>query len=126
MKDEDIAKKYFFCKNNERAAFEAGIKLGTIYHQFIGSPVTRKNVRTLEKAIEDGARAQPFVTDVKVEIDRKKLYKKRSVYGYKILTPDMLKVWLRVEYENYTVECELKHIAELKYPLMYVTSIKKV
>ena len=26
--------------NKEIAAFEAGIKLGVLYHQFVGSPVT--------------------------------------------------------------------------------------
>jgi hypothetical protein len=32
----DVADSYFSCTDSERAAFEAGIKLGTVYHQFVG------------------------------------------------------------------------------------------
>ena len=36
-KREDLADKYFNCSLRERVVFEAGIKLGTIYHQFVGT-----------------------------------------------------------------------------------------
>ena len=39
--------------NREIAAFEAGIKLGALYHQFVGSPVSPKTADSLERAIEE-------------------------------------------------------------------------
>jgi len=60
-KREELAANYFNCSERERAVFEAGIKLGTIYHQFVGTPVAAANVEILERAIEDGVRVQPFV-----------------------------------------------------------------
>ncbi|MCI2413518.1 MAG: dihydroneopterin aldolase, partial [Cuniculiplasma sp.] len=32
----DEAASYFHCTDRERAIFEAGIKLGSIYHQYVG------------------------------------------------------------------------------------------
>ena len=37
---EDLANSRFNCSVKERACFEAGIKMGTIYHQFVGTPFT--------------------------------------------------------------------------------------
>jgi hypothetical protein len=120
----DPGGKYFHCSDSERAAFEAGIKLGTIYHQFVGSPVSETNVEVLEKAIEDGARIQPFVEDVKVKIDRKKLRGKKDQYDYVTLQGNMLDVWLKIRYKDNIVFSELKYIEELDYPLMYITKIE--
>ncbi|HEU12762.1 MAG TPA: dihydroneopterin aldolase, partial [Euryarchaeota archaeon] len=61
---EDPAKKYFNCNDRERAVFEAGIKLGTIYHQFVGTPISKDNVEPLERSIEESIKVQPFVKDV--------------------------------------------------------------
>lgn len=38
----------FVCSHRERAMFEAGIKMGTIYHQFTGIPVNLNTVSELE------------------------------------------------------------------------------
>ena len=70
---DDAAAIYFNCSEDQRAVFEAGIKLGSIYHQYVGCPVSADNVDVLEKAIEEGTRLQPFVDAVKVSIDRKRL-----------------------------------------------------
>ncbi|MEM3428929.1 MAG: dihydroneopterin aldolase family protein, partial [Thermoplasmatales archaeon] len=35
----DPAAPYFSCSEKERAIFESGVKLGAIYHQYIGIPV---------------------------------------------------------------------------------------
>ncbi|MEM3512911.1 MAG: dihydroneopterin aldolase family protein, partial [Thermoplasmata archaeon] len=86
----DRAKKYFNCNARERACFEAGIKLATVYHQFVGTPVSMENVESLEKAIENGVRIQPFVKDVKVQIRKEKLRTKRDEYDYLTLTGSML------------------------------------
>ncbi len=84
-KRETAAAKYFNCSERERAVFESGIKLGTIYHQFVGTPLSSSNVESLEKAIEEGVRVQPFVKDVEVHIKRKVLRGKKDEYDYQTL-----------------------------------------
>src|SRR5512136_3228537 len=107
---EQKADSYFSCSDRERAAFEAGIKLGTIYHQFVGVPLSSKNVDTLEKAIEAGSRVQPFVEDVKVTIDRSRLREKRGQYDYVPLTGDMLDVSLVVRYKKVRLKAMMKFL----------------
>ncbi len=121
----DVAGKHFNCTDAERAVFEAGIKLGTIYHQFVGAPVSSKNVDVLEKSIEEGAKVQPFVKDAIVKIDRSRLREKSSEYDYLTLTGDMLDVKLTMKYKDVVVICEMKHIKEMDYPLMYVKDVIK-
>ncbi len=123
---EAKADSYFSCTDSERAAFEAGIKLGTIYHQFVGVPLSADNVETLEKAIEAGSKVQPFVEDVKVRIDRSKLKTKRSQYDYVSLTGDMLDVTLKVRYGKAMVRASMKLIKEIDYPLMFIEEIERV
>ena len=123
---EAKADSFFSCTDSERAAFEAGIKLGTIYHQFVGVPLSVQNVETLEKAIESGSRVQPFVEDVRVRIDRTKLKDKRGQYDYVSLTGDMLDVTLVVKYKTARVKASMKLIEEMNYPLMFIEEIKKI
>jgi hypothetical protein len=122
---ETKADSYFSCSDSERAAFEAGVKLGTIYHQFVGVPLSVDNVETLEKAIEAGSRVQPFVEEVRVRIDRSKLKRKRGQYDYVSLTGDMLDVSVVVKYKSATVKASMKLIKEMNYPLMYIEEIGK-
>jgi len=124
MKDTvDLGSKYFNCSDRERAVFEAGIKLGTIYHQFVGTPVSKANAEEVERAIEESARIQPFVEDVKVHIDRAMLKERKGVYDYYTLTGMMLQVYVRVRYGTAVAEVEMRKIDELSYPLMFVTRI---
>jgi hypothetical protein len=120
----DKAEHYFKCSARERAVFEAGIKLGAIYHQFVGTPVSNSNVEVLEKAIEDGVRIQPFVSDVIVKIDRDKLKNKNDEYDYDSLSGNMLDVKLVINYKNKMITAKLEFIKELNYPLMYVSTIQ--
>lgn len=122
---EDPARSYFNCTDSERAAFEAGIKLGSIYHQFVGTPLSRDNVDVLEMAIEDGVKVQPFVQAVKVRIDRSRLREKRSPYKYVSLTGNMLHVELQVRYGEALAICEMRYVADLRYPLMYLKEIRR-
>jgi hypothetical protein len=115
----DPSSKFFSCSNVERAIFEAGIKLGAIYHQYTGIPVNQYNVEYLEKAIEMATEAQPFVEEVKVNIDRNKIGKELSVYKYKTLTGDMINVTIKINYEGARVIGEMKFIDEMNYPLMF-------
>jgi hypothetical protein len=116
--------KYFNCTDSERAAFEAGIKLGTVYHQFVGAPLSKTNVEVLEKSISEGAKVQPFVKDAEVKIDRSRLKEKNTEFDYVTLTGDMLDVRIVVKFRDVEVTCEMRHIKEMDYPLMYVKDVK--
>jgi hypothetical protein len=121
----DVASNYFNCSDSERAAFEAGIKLGTIYHQFVGTPISSENVKALEKAIEEGSRIQPFVEDISVIIDKTTLRKKSTEYDYQTLSGSMLNVLLTIKYKDVVVASEMRNIDEINYPLMFIKEIKK-
>lgn len=119
----DVADRYFNCTDSERAAFEAGIKLGTVYHQFVGTPLSKDNVDVLEKSIAEGAKVQPFVKDAHVKIERSRLREKSTEFDYLTLTGDMLDVKLTVKFKGVEVICEMRHIQEMDYPLMYIKEV---
>ena len=50
------------------ACFEAGIKFGSLYHQFAGTPVSPKSADSLARAIEEAIENQPHCESVTVEI----------------------------------------------------------
>ncbi len=122
---EEAANSHFECTEAERAAFEAGIKMGTIYHQFVGVPVSSDSVETLERAMEAGCSVQPFVESIKVRIDRKKLKDKRGQFDYVSLTGEMLSVDLVVAYKGSRVEARMDYIEEMDYPLMFVKHVER-
>jgi len=120
---EELAARKFNCSKRERALFEAGIKMGTIYHQFVGVPVNQESVDILENAIERGVLVQPYVENVKVRIDRKIFGPKKDEYSYVSLTGDMLDVVIVVVIDDVKVTVEMRYDPILKYPLMYVSEI---
>ncbi len=97
--------------------------MGTVYHQFVGAPISKHNVGVLEKSIAEGAKIQPFVKDAEVKIDRTRLREKSTEYDYLTLTGDMLDVKLTIQFKDVEVICEMKHIKEMDYPLMYVKEV---
>lgn len=119
----DATKPFFAGIDRDRAAFEAGIKLGTIYHQFVGAPVTRDTARDLERAIEAGTRVQPMVEDVRVRIDRKRL-RPRGPYRYASLNEDTLSAEVTVRVGKARATAVLRYVPELDYPLMYLKDIR--
>ncbi|ENN96621.1 hypothetical protein J422_01228 [Methanocaldococcus villosus KIN24-T80] len=119
VEEEELFNKYF--KNlsqRERAIFEGGIKLGAIFHQFIGTPVSKKNKDLLERAIEESIKNQPFVYDIKVKI-------KNVSERYKALSEDMLDVDLIIKVSNVKAYLKLEYVKELSYPLMYVKKVEE-
>lgn len=116
----DPADKYFSCTDRERAIFEAGIKLGTIYHQYVGVPLNLSNVDSVAKAMSDSAKVQPFVEDAVVSIDKEQISKKQGVYKYITLTGEMLNVTVRIKYKAETITARLRYVPEMDYPLMYI------
>ncbi|NLL95055.1 MAG: dihydroneopterin aldolase [Thermoplasmatales archaeon] len=122
QREKDAAGK-FKCTVRERAMFEAGVKMGTIYHQFVGVPVDGSNVDILEKSIEKGILVQPYVKSVKVAIDRSQFRKKADEYSYVSLTGNMLDVVLQVQIDDVVVTAEMRYDEGLKYPLMYISHV---
>lgn len=124
MDREACAADIFNCTVRERALFEAGIKMGTIYHQFVGVPVNSDNVEVLERSIESGVLVQPYVESVKVRIDRRALTQKKDEYSYCSLTGEMLDVVLKIRIDGTIVTAEMRFNKELNYPLMFISNIQ--
>ncbi|HIH69185.1 dihydroneopterin aldolase family protein [Methermicoccus shengliensis] len=103
----------------ERALFEAGIKLGALYHQFVGSPINKHTRPTMERAIEESISLQPFVRNIKVKINEHLIEKELNVFGYCELTGEMLEVELTVDVEGEVVKVAMS-ADESGYPLMRV------
>ena len=119
----DPTKAYFAGSDRDRAVFEAGIKLGSMYHQYVGAPLTRETARDLERAIESAARVQPMVEDVRVRIDRKRL-RGRGPYRYASLSEEMLHAEVTVRVGGARATAVLRYVPELDYPLMYLKDIR--
>ncbi|MEM4782025.1 MAG: dihydroneopterin aldolase family protein, partial [Halalkalicoccus sp.] len=54
--------------DSEIACFEAGIKFGTLYHQFTGTPVDRDSAPGLETAMAEAIENQPHCVEASVTI----------------------------------------------------------
>ncbi len=120
--DPDPTRAYFAGTDRDRAAFEAGIKLGAIAHQYVGTPLTASSVESLERAIEAATRIQPLVERVRVRIDRERLTI-RGPYRYGVLTEDLLNVEVAVRVGGATAIGALRYVPEFDYPLMYLKDI---
>ncbi len=100
----------------EIAAFEAGIKLGALYHQFVGAPVSIRTARSLEIAMQESISLQPYVTEVTVRINRDMLLE--NVFGYGELQGRMIFAGVEINYEGEVVRARLEYDAEKDYPMM--------
>jgi hypothetical protein len=111
----------------QMAAFEAGIKLGALYHQFTGSPLNLQNVDSLEKAIAESISVQPFVEEINVTVNRDIIAEKlNGEFGYCELEGKMLTVYLVVIHENTRIRASMKYNKELDYPLMKINEIESL
>ena len=102
----------------EMAAFEAGIKLGALYHQFTGVPVSEKTAESLEEAMEEAISNQPYVSKVRVFISREKLAARENVFGYAELSGDMVEAEVEVECCGARAAAKLGLNEATGYPLM--------
>lgn len=99
------------------ACFEAGISLGTIFHQFVGTPVTEDTAPALEAAIEETIPHQIGVTGVDADIAVEELNPK----GFAFLSGDMLTISLTTVVDDVEVLAIMS--MEDGYPLMRVDTI---
>jgi hypothetical protein len=100
----------------DRAIFEAGIKLGALYHQWVGTPISKKSAGTIESAIEKAVILQPFVEQITVRLDRTLMT--QNIFGYSELSGLMFEVEI-VTRVGFTY-CRARLTPENGYPLMQV------
>lgn len=113
--------------DRDNALFEAGIKLGALYHQFTGSPVNLSTVSSLEKAIQESISVQPYVKEISVKIDREMLRSKlNNEFGYSELQGPMLNVKITVKYGSSKIKVGMEYDPELNYPLMKILEIEEI
>ncbi|MDR5672150.1 Uncharacterized protein AArcCO_2364 [Halalkaliarchaeum sp. AArc-CO] len=106
----------------QRACFEAGIKFGTLYHQFAGTPVSPDSTRSLETAMAEAIENQPYCESVTVRIDDDRVREAIDhENGYTELTGSLMDVEMRIEYDGIVAETRM----ELSdgYPLMKLESV---
>jgi len=113
-------------RKSEIAAFEAGIKLGALYHQFIGMPINIDMVDDVKKIIEASIRNQPYVDDVKVSIDKDEVRRDTNIFGYTTLKSSSVKAYVRIVYGEYYAEAVMEYDTRLNYPLMRLLKTGKI
>ena len=108
----------------ETACFEAGIKFGSLYHQFAGTPVSPESAPSLATAIEKSIENQPHCREVTVEIDTDALRAALddATAAYTELTGRFLEVEIVVDYEGREVVTSMTMTDG--YPLMRVDSVR--
>jgi hypothetical protein len=108
--------------DRERAIFEAGIKLGALYHQWVGTPIAQESAASVESAIEKAVILQPFVEEITVRLDRSLMQK--NVFGYSELSGLMFDVEIvtRVGFSY----CRAALAPENGYPLMKVLECHEI
>jgi len=109
---------------SEVACFEAGIKFGSLYHQFAGTPVSPESADSLATAIEEAIGNQPHCESVEVAVETDALAEAIDPdVGYTELTGRFLDVGVTVDYDGIVVEGTMA-MAD-GYPLMRVESVRE-
>jgi hypothetical protein len=106
------------------ACFEAGIKFGSLYHQFAGTPVSPESADSLARAMEAAIENQPHCSDVSVAVRGEDLAAAIAdgPAAYTELTGRFLDVTIEVDYENVGVTAEL--VMDDGYSLMQIESVR--
>lgn len=109
----------------QEACFEAGIKFGTLYHQFAGTPVSPDSSRSLETAIKEAIENQPFCESVTVDILDGALATELDGQSadYTELTGRFLEVEMDIDYEGCRVRASMTMDGD--YPRMRVESVEE-
>jgi hypothetical protein len=108
--------------DREQAAFEAGIKLGALYHQWVGTPVSRASAASVETAIEKAVILQPCVEEVTVRLNRDLMTPNR--FGYSEVSGLMLdaEIVTRVGFAY----CRAQLETSTGYPLMRIVECHEI
>lgn len=108
--------------DREQAVFEAGIKLGALYHQWVGTPISRISAASVEKAIEQAVILQPLVEEITVRLDRSLMNENR--FGYSELSGMMFDVEI-ITRVGFTY-CQARLSPENGYPLMKIVECHEI
>lgn len=103
------------------ACFEAGIKLGTLYHQFVGTPVSPETAPGLAKAMADAISRQPGCQAARVDLDTQQIERDLNRYGYTEVRGHHIDATVTIEYEGVVADAEIT--LDDGYPLMHLTDI---
>ena len=107
----------------QQACFESGIKFGSLYHQFAGTPVSPSSTRSLETAMAEAIENQPFCESVSVTIhDDRVTDAIDHENGYTELTGSLMDVEMRVQYEDVRIDTRMA-MAD-GYPLMELMDVR--
>ncbi|MFB6141687.1 MAG: dihydroneopterin aldolase family protein [Halosimplex sp.] len=108
----------------QTACFEAGIKFGSLYHQFAGTPVSPDSADSLARAMEEAIENQPHCESVDVEIltDELAADLAETSADYTELTGRFLDVAMTVDYEGNEVRTRMD--MQDGYPLMRVEDVR--
>lgn len=102
--------------DRENAVFEAAIKLGALYHQFVGTPISRATAEKVEAAIASAVSLQPYVTHIEVHLDRSLMHE--NPFGYSELTGAMYHAVIETRVGDAMCRAQLKF--ENGYPMMKI------
>ncbi|WP_224332809.1 dihydroneopterin aldolase family protein [Haloprofundus halobius] len=106
----------------EQACFEAGIKFGSLYHQFAGTPVSVDSARSLEVAMAEAIENQPYCETVSVTVlDDRVADAIDHENGYTELTGSLMEVEMEIRYESVNVRTRME--MEDGYPLMKLVDV---
>jgi len=106
----------------QQACFEAGIKFGSLYHQFAGTPVAPDSTASLETAMAEAIENQPHCEHVTVEIHEDRVADAIGhENGYTELTGSLMDVEMRIEYADVVVGTRME-MAD-GYPLMRLVEV---
>ncbi|MFW6152787.1 MAG: dihydroneopterin aldolase family protein [Halobacteriota archaeon] len=105
----------------EAACFEAGIKLGTLYHQFVGTPVAPETAPGLARAMGDAIERQPACRAAEVTLDVDRIEADRNRFGYTDLRGYHIEAEVLIEHDQVRVVAELA--LEEGYPRMRLTDV---
>lgn len=110
--------------SREALLFEAGIKLGGIFHQFVGIPVSPRTAGALARSIESAVALQPFVERVRVRIEPARGGPVGpGRYGYRYVTGEMIEAQVTLRDGPTRVVARLSYRPDLRYPLMQVETV---
>ncbi len=110
----------------EEACFEAGIKFGTLYHQFAGTPLTPESAGSLETAMAEAVENQPgcVAADVEIHRDRVREAIAEGAADYLELTGRFMTVEMTIHHEGEAVVARMAMVDG--YPLMEVADVGSV
>lgn len=115
--------------DRERACFETGIKLGSLYHILSGIPISSNEniIKSIEKGIEAAISCQPYVKSVKINLNRENIVgDKTNQFDYDEISGKIIRAEIVLEYESIEVLAKVDWIEDMQFPLMFIEKIQEI